>query len=99
VTQLALDYSNGPWRFGYAGLAAKPASTAKYDNQVQYHNLYANWDYGHGKVYLAYVRSNNVTSGFTPCRASATAAETSSPNGPRWRRSTAGRPPALRRLR
>lgn len=61
VTQLALDYSNGPWRFGYAGLAAKPASNAKFDNQVQYHNLYADWDYGKGKVYLAYVRSNNIT--------------------------------------
>ncbi|MBK4736673.1 porin [Noviherbaspirillum pedocola] len=61
VGQLALDYSNGPWRFGYAGLAAKPASTAKFDNAVQYHNLYANWDYGKGKVYLAYVRSNNIT--------------------------------------
>jgi predicted porin len=62
VTQLALDYSNGPWRFGYAGLAAKPASNAKLDNQVQYHNLYADWDYGKGKIYLAYVRSNNATS-------------------------------------
>lgn len=61
VVQLALDYTNGPWRAGYAGLASKPAATATIDRQVQYHNLYADYDYGKGKVYLAYVRSNNVT--------------------------------------
>ena len=27
-----------------------------------YHNLYADYEYGQGKVYLAYVRSNNSTS-------------------------------------
>jgi predicted porin len=61
VYQFALDYSNGPYRFGYAGLASKPAATATIDRQVQSHNLYADYDYGAGKVYLSYGRTNNVT--------------------------------------
>jgi predicted porin len=61
IIQLALDYTNGPYRAGYAGLAAKPAPDGPFQNKVQYHNLYADYDYGKGKVYLAYVRSNNVT--------------------------------------
>jgi predicted porin len=61
VYQLALDYTNGPYRAGYAGLAAKPAPAGPFQNKIQYHNLYANYDYGKGKIYLAYVRSNNIT--------------------------------------
>jgi predicted porin len=61
IAQLALDYTNGPWRAGYAGLTSKPAATAPIDKSLQYHNLYANYDYGSGKVYLAAVRSNNST--------------------------------------
>jgi predicted porin len=59
VYQLALDYEYGPFRVGYAGLAGKPPTGAPVDESVQYHNVYANWNYGSGKVYLAYVRSNN----------------------------------------
>ena len=62
IYQLALDYNNGPYRLGYAGLAAKPALTGTVLNKVQYHNVYADYDYGMGKVYLVYVRSNNNTS-------------------------------------
>jgi predicted porin len=61
VYQFALDYTNGPYRAGYAGLAAKPAPDGPFQNKIQYHNLYADYDYGKGKVYLAYVRSNNIT--------------------------------------
>jgi len=61
VVQFALDYVNGPWRAGYAGLGARPARNAVIDNAVQYHNLYADVDYGRGKIYLAFLRTNNVT--------------------------------------
>lgn len=80
VVQLALDYSNGPWRAGYAGLASKPAATATIDRQVQYHNLYGNYDYGKGKVYLAYVRSNNVTGNANGNDAAAILSNVSIPN-------------------
>lgn len=66
VYQFALDYLNGPYRVGYAGIGARPnavattgAGTGSFDQKVVYHNMYANYDYGRGKVYLAYVRSNN----------------------------------------
>jgi predicted porin len=80
VYQFALDYTNGPYRFGYAGLASKPAATATIDRQVQYHNLYANYDYGKGKVYLAYVRSNNVTGNANGNNATAILSNVSIPN-------------------
>ncbi|KAF3996370.1 porin [Glaciimonas immobilis] len=61
VYQAGVDYTNGSYRAGYAGLWAKPLANAVYADAVVYHNLYADYDYGKGKVYLAYVRSNNVT--------------------------------------
>jgi predicted porin len=61
VYQLSLDYTQGPYRAGYAGIGATPAPTGIYRNKVQYHNAYANYNYGQGKVYFAYLRSNNVT--------------------------------------
>jgi predicted porin len=61
VYQLSLDYTQGPYRAGYAGIGATPAPTGIYRNKVQYHNAYANYTYGQGKLYFAYVRSNNVT--------------------------------------
>lgn len=93
VTQLALDYSNGPWRAGYAGLVAKPAKTATIDRQVQYHNLYADYDYGKGKIYLAYVRSNNVTGNATGNNAAAILSNVSIPNN-----SFAGTDPSINRF-
>jgi predicted porin len=59
VYQLALEWAGGPWRAGYAGIVGKPPSNAVVPDKVKYDNLYGNWDYGKGKVYLAYVRSNN----------------------------------------
>ena len=62
VIQFALDYTNGPYRAGYAGLSARPAPTGTVQENIVYHNAYADYDYGQGKVYFAYVRSNNITS-------------------------------------
>jgi len=59
VYQLALDYQKGPYRAGYAGIAGKAPVGAAVDTLVTYHNWYANYNYGAGKVYLVYVRSNN----------------------------------------
>jgi predicted porin len=62
VYQAALDYENGPWRLGYAGLQASPNSvTATVHEKVNYHHLYANYKYDAGTMYLAFVRSNNST--------------------------------------
>src|SRR5262245_7089071 len=59
VYQLALEWAGGPWRVGYAGVYGEPATNAAVPEKVKYDNIYGNWDYGKGKVYLAYVRSNN----------------------------------------
>lgn len=80
IYQLALDYSDGPYRAGYAGIVAKPAPTATVDNKVQYHNVYADYDYGQGKVYLAYVHSNNATSSANGATAAAILSNVGSPN-------------------
>jgi predicted porin len=62
IVQLAADYLNGPVRVGYAGLQAKAPQNAAINANVFYHNLYANYDYGKGKVYAVFVRSNNIAS-------------------------------------
>lgn len=59
VYQAAVDYLHGPFRVGYAGLVGRAPADAVVDKNAEYHNLYANYDYGHGKIYAAYVRSNN----------------------------------------
>jgi predicted porin len=59
VSQAALDYENGPFRVGYAGIAGKPPEGSVVNKIVYYSNFYGNWDYGKGKVYLVYIRSNN----------------------------------------
>lgn len=59
VYQGALDYEMGPFRVGYAGIAGKPPAGSVVDKTVSYNAFYGNWDYGRGKVYLTYVRSNN----------------------------------------
>ncbi|MBO9678351.1 MAG: porin [Acidovorax sp.] len=61
IYQAGVDYANGPYRVGYAGLYARAPQQAAYTAPVRYDNLYANYDYGRGKVYLAFVRSNNST--------------------------------------
>jgi predicted porin len=80
IYQLALDYSNGPYRVGYAGIVAKPARTATVNEKVQYHNLYADYDYGQGKVYLAYVHSNNITANASGLTAGTILSNVASPN-------------------
>jgi predicted porin len=62
VVQLAAEYLGGPVRVGYAGLQAKAPQNAPVNAAVFYHNLYANYDYGQGKVYATYIRSNNIAS-------------------------------------
>lgn len=63
IYQLALDYRNGPYRVGYAGLQASPNTvTATVRDKVVYHNVYADYQYGSGTIYLAAARSNNSTS-------------------------------------
>jgi predicted porin len=80
IAQLALDYTNGPWRAGYAGLTSKPAATAPIDKSLEYHNVYADYDYGNGKIYLAAVRSNNSTSSANGNNAGTILSNVSSPN-------------------
>jgi predicted porin len=71
VYQLALEYLNGPYRLGYAGVesAGAPPTSAAVGNihepNIYYHCFYANYEYSPGsKVYLAFLRSNNnVASG------------------------------------
>ena len=62
IYQASVDYLNGPLRVGYAGLRARPPAGAAFSRDVAYDNVYGNYDYGAGKVYLVYVRSNNSAS-------------------------------------
>jgi len=59
VYQGALDYERGPFRVGYAGIAGKAPAGSVVPKTVYYSNFYGNYDYGMGKVYLVYIRSNN----------------------------------------
>jgi predicted porin len=56
-----VDWTNNVYRVGYMGLRAKPPKNALIDKDMVYDNIYADWMYGKGTVYLAYVRSNNAT--------------------------------------
>lgn len=59
VYQLAADYEHGPFRLGYARVAGKPPMGAAISTEVTYDNFYGNFNYGPGKLYLVYIRSNN----------------------------------------
>jgi predicted porin len=65
VYQLGLDYVNGPFRVGYADITGKANANSVVKKSVTYRNLYANYDYGQGKVYAVFIRSNNSTSSTT----------------------------------
>jgi predicted porin len=81
VYQLALDYRNGPYRAGYAGLQASPNSvTATVHDKVVYHNVYADYQYGSGTIYLAAARSNNSTSSASGLNAGVILNNVSNPN-------------------
>ena len=59
VMQLRADYVNGPIRVAYMGLVAKAPNGAVHGNEVYYHNVYANYDWGQGTIYAVYIHSNN----------------------------------------
>lgn len=62
VYQASLDYLTGPFRAGYAGLIGKAQTGAPFTDDVKYHMVYGNYDYGRGKLYAVFIRSNNNTS-------------------------------------
>jgi len=59
VSQVALDFDAAPFRLGYAGISAKAAVGATVDRRVNYNCFYANYNYGVGKAYLVFIRTNN----------------------------------------
>ena len=61
VLQAAVDYASDSFRVGYLGLRGLPPTDAAIDKSVAYDNVYADWMYGRGTVYVAWVRSNNNT--------------------------------------
>lgn len=63
VFQAGFDYTSGPVVVGYGGVRAKPAKGAAQPKSVFYDYFFGNYDYGQGKVYLSFVRSNNSTVG------------------------------------
>ncbi|WP_077034976.1 porin [Pelomonas sp. KK5] len=65
VYQAAFDYVAANYRAGYMTLHGRPPSNAVVDKDVVYDNVYFNYLYGKGTVYLAWVRSNNNTSNAT----------------------------------
>jgi len=65
VFQAGFDYTMGPVIVGYGGLRAKPAKGAAQTKSVFYDYAFGNFDYGQGKIYLSFVRSNNSTSSGT----------------------------------
>ena len=81
VIQQAIDYQNGPFRVGYMGLEAEPSGNAiTVPAKIQYQNMYADYKYGSGTVYTAYVRSNNITSSASGNTAAAILSNVSIPN-------------------
>jgi predicted porin len=65
VYQVGLDYVGDAVAAGYAGLRGRPPTNPAIDQDVVYDNVYADWMYGKGTVYLAFVHSNNVTANAT----------------------------------
>ncbi|WP_338760523.1 porin [Massilia sp. METH4] len=81
IWQLALDFTRAPFRFGYVGLQASPNdATATVREKVRYHNVYANYRYGRGTLYAAFVRSNNSTGSANGNNAAAILNNVSIPN-------------------
>jgi predicted porin len=81
IYQAALDYENGPYRIGYAGLQASPNDvTATVHEKVSYHHLYADYKYSAGTIYLAFARSNNSTANANGRNAATILSNISAPN-------------------
>ena len=58
---VGVDYATKDFRVGYLGLRGRPPTNPAIDEDVKYDNVYADWMYGKGTVYFAWVRSNNNT--------------------------------------
>ena len=56
-----IDWTATSYRFGYMGIRGRPPKNAVINKDMVYDNVYADWMYGKGTVYLAFVRSNNST--------------------------------------
>lgn len=81
VLQYSVDYERGPLRAGYSGFSVKPNDiTATVHDKVVYHNVYADYNYGAGKLYAAAVRSNNSTANANGLNAGVILSNVSSPN-------------------
>ncbi len=81
IYQLAFDYQAGPYRAGYAGLQASPNGvTVTVHEKIRYHNVYANYKYGKGTLYAAFVRSNNSTANANGRNAGTILSNVGSPN-------------------
>ena len=63
IYQYGLDYENGPFRVGFAGLNADTPPSYKNQRDAYFYNAYVNYDYGKGKIYLAHTQSNNRSAG------------------------------------
>jgi predicted porin len=66
IYQLGIEYLGGPVRVGYANIIGKPPTGATVSKKVYYHLGFFNYDYGKGKIYLAFVKSNNNSTTGTP---------------------------------
>jgi predicted porin len=67
IAQLGIDYENGPFRVGIAGLEADAPKNFVNQREVYFYNAYVNYNYGKGKIYLAHTESNNrAQSGLPP---------------------------------
>ena len=59
VYQLRADWVGGPIRVAYSGLVAKTPNGAAHGQEIFYHSAYANYDWGQGTIYAAFIHSNN----------------------------------------
>ena len=59
VAQLGVDYENGPFRVGLAGLEASTPKNFVNQREAYFYNAYLNYNYGKGKIYWAHTESNN----------------------------------------
>ena len=79
--QLGVDYQQGAYRLGYAGLQASPNDvTATVHEKIRYHNVYADYKYGKGTLYAAFVRSNNSTANANGLNAATILSNVGNPN-------------------
>ncbi|MRW91454.1 porin [Duganella sp. FT80W] len=81
VLQAMLDWQGEKWRAGYVGLSAEPdRKTATVPDRVVYHNVYLNYQYSKGKLFLVLGRSNNTTSSANGYNTAAILNNVSNPN-------------------